>query len=357
MKRNTINTLSHIMIWSTFFVLLMLFMPFYDMKPWLFFGMFGFLMGYYYLNNLILVPRFLAQKCFWQFFGITFVILLIYLYFSDLGDWLRPPFETIMPERMPLHRPDFGPDSRMLLPKSDDIPMFKPLLIHIPFNSLLTFLLVFMVSTGTKIIGSWFDTEQRRNQAEQEKSQAELSALKAQINPHFLFNTLNNLYHMSMQKSEETPDTILKLADLMRFVLTETQLDTIPLNKEIDVINQYIHLQKIRLTEKTTIDFRIKGDSKQHNIAPLLLLPFVENAFKYGVSTHTASTISIILTIENNGIIFNVKNKKMNTNTTNTGTGLQNVKRRLQLTYPNQHILKTRITQDDYTIHLTIKEL
>jgi LytS/YehU family sensor histidine kinase len=220
---------------------------------------------------------------------------------------------------------------------------------------LVSFVLVFMISTGTRIITFWFDTEQRKKQAEKEKVDAELTALKAQINPHFLFNTLNSIYYMSIQKSDDAPETIIKLSDLMRFVLTETQAQFIPLNKEIECINQYIDLQAMRLPKKTVVDFKVEGDIEQQIIAPLMLLPFVENAFKHGVSTHVESKILIHLDVKKDWLLFHAENKKEHqTIKKSTRIGLSNVVRRLELTYPQKHNLKIDESGNTFKVDLKI---
>lgn len=363
LREKSIKTITHIMIWSAVLVLLLLFMPFYDMHlmrmPAYFLGMFALLIAYYYFNSHILVPHLLAKGRFLLFIVITIIILVLYTYLSDAYDWLRPPnrlnsIEGYSPSDFLPGRPENGPRPLRVPGKPDGL--FKSPRFRFPFSSVLTFLLVFMVSTGTRIIASWFETERKKNMAEQEKSQAELSALKAQINPHFLFNTLNNLYHMAMQKSDETPETILKLADLMRFVLTETQADLIPLGKEVECINQYIHLHRLRLTRKTTVDFIIEGEIESYYVAPLLLLPFVENAFKYGVSTHLTSKILISLLVRNDELCFSVENRKVTSvdGKEKTGLGLQNVKRRLELSYPDRHKLEISQSDESYSVKLKI---
>ena len=209
-KDKPIKTITHVMIWVAFLVLLLLFMPFYDMRlvhmPGKFMGLYALLIAYYYFNSMVLVPFLLAKKRFWEFVGITLVILVLYIFLSDAFDWLRPPERIHIAPLKPDSFPPGGPD-QMIPPQERGANGFRMLLpphFRFPYSSVLTFLLVFMVSTGIRIITSWFETERKSSLAEQEKSQAELSALKAQINPHFLFNTLNNLYHMAMVKSDET---------------------------------------------------------------------------------------------------------------------------------------------------------
>jgi hypothetical protein len=379
MKERTIKIIVHALIWSAFLVLLLIFMPFYDVKlqqmPFYFFSMFVILIGYYYFNSLVLVPWLLAPGKFLTFTIITLIIFSLYIYLSDALDWMRPPGEiTFRSELVPPPPQDipgngelnpFIPGNSEVRPADrnpgSDINRRNKLLLtnprfKFPLSPTLTFLLVFMMSTGTRIISFWFESERDKNRAEREKSQAELLALKAQLNPHFLFNTLNSIYYLARKKSDTTPDVILKLSDLMRFVLTETTAESIPLEKEVESMQQYIDLQQLRLTDKTGVIFETTGEIKDQKIAPLLLLPFVENAFKFGVSSHTASVISIFLSIQNDKLSFIVRNSKVNSirSEESTGTGLNNVRQRLSLTYPGKHALKIQETDADYDVELKI---
>jgi hypothetical protein len=378
MKERTVQILVHILIWSAFLVFLLVFIPFYDLKllemPLYFFGMTAILIGYYYFNSLVLVPLLFAREKFWKFAVVTLVIFSLYLYLSVSLDWMHPPPQRSFRET-PAPPP---PDSSPITNESFMPPVGRPetpgpgaenysfarqrkLLIadpriKIPLSPTLIFILVFMVSTGTRVISYWFESERNRIRAEKEKSFAELTALKAQLNPHFLFNTLNSIYFLARKKSDATPEVILKLSDLMRFVLTETTAGSIPLVKELESIRQYIDLQKLRLTGKTKIIFEITGEAGNLSIAPLLLLPFVENAFKYGVSSHRHSEILISLTMMQDRLTFLVKNGKVGASVSekSTGTGLKNVVRRLNLTYPGKHALKIGETETEYVAELKI---
>jgi hypothetical protein len=378
MKERTVQILVHILIWSAFLLFLLIFIPFYDIKllemPLYFFGMTAILIGYYYFNSLILVPVLFARGRFWSFALVTFLILLLYLYLSDKLDWMQPPPQHSFREYPAPPPPGpFSKNKQYFMPPRErpgtpvtgnetsnnvrqrKFPTSDPR-IKIPLSSTLIFILIFMVSTGTRVISYWFESERNRIRAEKEKSVAELSALKAQINPHFLFNVLNSIYFLSRKKSDATPEVILKLSDLMRFLLTETTAGYIPLEKEVESIRQYIDLQKLRLTEKTKIIFETIGEAGNLSIAPLLLLPFVENAFKYGVSSHRHSEIMISLTMMQDRLMFMVKNGKAGTPVSekSTGTGLKNVVRRLNLTYPDKHALKIGETETGYVVELKI---
>ncbi len=378
MKERTVQILVHILIWSAFLIFLLIFIPFYDIKllemPFYFFGMTAILIGYYYFNSMFLVPVLFAREKFWGFALVTLLIFSLYLYLSDTLDWMRPPQHRSFreypanPPPGPFSKkkdyivPPVGrPDNPIRPPEMHSNTMQRKILIidpriKFPMSPTFTFILVFMVSTGTRVISYWFESERNRIRAEKEKTIAELSALKAQLNPHFLFNTLNSIYFLARKKSDTTPEVILKLSDLMRFVLTETTAEFIPLEKEVESIRQYIDLQKLRLTGKTKIIFEKDGEAGNLSIAPLLLLPFVENAFKFGVSSHTNSEIAISLNFIQDRLTFLIRNSKVGTSVSekSTGTGLKNVVRRLNLAYPNKHALKIGETDTEYSVELKI---
>ncbi|BBE18688.1 two-component system sensor protein, no kinase domain [Aquipluma nitroreducens] len=185
----------------------------------------------------------------------------------------------------------------------------------------------------------------------------ELSALKAQINPHFLFNNLNTIYSMASQKDERTADVVLKLSDFLRYVLYDTSSETIPLEKEIEIIRTYIELQKERINSKiTTVEFETEGNFTNAQIAPLLLLPLAENCFKHGIGKNT-STIRINISYDGAKLTFSTENQvapRERTDTEKTGgLGIQNVEKRLTLIYPDRHSLE--IQEKDGIFRLEMK--
>ena len=309
-----------------------------------------FIILVYYINTLFLIPKFLAKEK-WLWYSLSIVVcLFIFLYLPrEIATRIAEP-EILNPQnREFIRNPAFQGK-----PRYTGIGRRRPLAD--PYNTVL-FLLVFTVGTCISVIQRWLQTEQTRKETENEKLNTELSFLKSQVNPHFFFNTLNNIYSLAVVRSEKTAPAVMKLSSIMRYILTETQSDLVPLRNEIDFIHNFIDLQKVRLTDKVVLNFSAEGDIDNLLIAPLIFIPFVENAFKYGVSTKESSSISIDIKTEGNNIVFNSVNYVVvteNTLTENTGIGINNVKRRLELMYPDKHLLTTVEKDNYYTVHLEI---
>jgi LytS/YehU family sensor histidine kinase len=185
-------------------------------------------------------------------------------------------------------------------------------------------------------------SQQERMQAEKEKIVSELQLLKAQVHPHFLFNTLNNIYSFSLENSAKTPEMILKLSSLLSYMLYDCKEEEVLLEKEIEVMKNYIDLEKERYDNKIDISLNIEGDVKDKFIAPLLMLPFLENAFKHGTSEQLDKTwLSIDIAVQKFALrckIVNSKNELVPFR--ETGIGIQNVRKRLRFLYPGKHELK-----------------
>ncbi|MEZ4774455.1 MAG: histidine kinase [Bacteroidia bacterium] len=205
---------------------------------------------------------------------------------------------------------------------------------------------------------AWFREQQNRRSLEQEKLKAELSALKHQINPHFLFNILNGLYGLAYQNDDEpTAEGIAKLSHLMRYMLYESNDNAVLLDKEIRYMENYIDLQRLRTQGAVDIDFSVKGEVQGKKIAPMILIPFVENAFKHGVSTAKPSSIVIQLNILENDLSFRVVNTIHRSESSAApfgGIGLKNVEKRLNLLYKNAFRLEIDQKNGFFEINLTI---
>lgn len=221
------------------------------------------------------------------------------------------------------------------------------------------FFLIYTTGTGMAAFFIRRNIMFRKENDEKENLQKEmeLNYLKEQVNPHFLFNSLNSIYALSRQQSPETPDVVMQLSELMRYQLESTKKDTVLLKEELEFIENYLLLEEKRLSKRCTIEFLIKGDLLNLRIAPMLLIPFVENAVKHGAqSTNEQSTIDISVGIEKSALHFCIVNSKpsMTSELKRKGFGLENVKRRLNLLYPNSHTLEIDDKGKLYCVNLSI---
>lgn len=310
------------------------------------FATYVLLLGFFYLNYFWLIPRLFFQKKYvslvlWTlacFLVITF--LPMYL-FSDGQFWGGggPPRP-----RMDMLRPDGfrgGPPRR---PRREFFWFFMV------SHHFLLFLVVAFFSYVLKISNRW-------KQSEQEKLQAEVSYLKAQINPHFLFNTLNSIYALAILKSDQTPSAVTKLSGMMRYVLSEAENEWVALEKEIVYIRSYIELQQLRFGDTFPLTFEVHGSPVGKKIAPLLLIPFVENAFKHGINAEEEASIHIKIEIEDEDLKLKFYNRKVSVQLSpeeTSGVGLQNTRNRLKLLYPGRYVLLIEDQADSFLVNLTL---
>lgn len=226
----------------------------------------------------------------------------------------------------------------------------------------LFFVVYISITSLLKLSKTWFTVNELHRtllNSEKEKVQIELKALKAQINPHFFFNTLNSIYSMALDKDDRLPRTVLQLSDLMRYFLYESKEDFVQLQKELQILNDYINLQKIRSNEKLEVENIVEGIVQQQKIAPLLLIAFIENAFKHGVKGSTGQCyIRLYLHVKENILNFHLENNKGVVDDVEKneykGVGLENVKRRLDLIYPGKHELMIQETEDRFFVQLQL---
>ncbi|QGY45727.1 sensor histidine kinase [Maribellus comscasis] len=205
----------------------------------------------------------------------------------------------------------------------------------------------------------WYIEEQKNKKMAEEKLAAELNFLKAQIHPHFLFNTLNNLYTLTLLKSEEAPDIVLKLSELLDYMIYKSNIRFVPLANELEIVEGYIDLEKMRYSERLELSYSVNGEADKHQIAPLILLPFIENCFKHGASKDRIKPVvdieinimSEFLTLK---AINSVPEKKGKEEPENEGIGLSNVKRRLELIYPDKYELEINSNNRLFGVELKI---
>lgn len=293
-----------------------------------------FLMVVAYLNYFIIMPRFLIYKNGFryalEFAGMAVTILFVYVIVKR---WLVDGYT---------HQAEFFYSSRFAI------------------GTFVTSVLVSAFIALFRFFSEWHDLEEQRKELKSEKLIAELKFLKNQVNPHFLFNTLNNLYSLAYSKSPKTTEVISRLSQMMRYMVYDSNHDLVPLEKEIDYMQNYISLEKLRLNDVIPITFEIEGDPKQKKIAPLLLIPFLENAFKHGVSNSSPdSWVRAKLVTKGPHLHFEVTNSRLNhhgtAGATNSGIGLENVRKRLELNYADVYDLKIASTDSQFSAILDIQ--
>ncbi len=293
-----------------------------------YFGVINILL--FYINYLIILPTFLNRK---KYLWVALSILLLVMVTAFIKCGLAYYFYDIVIKRN---------GSKVVIDFWD-------------YYSSAAFVSCFFIflSTVLKFIQDWFLNEKVKSNLENENLIAELAFLKSQINPHFLFNSLNNIYSLAYQKSEKTPEAILKLSEIMRYMLYESNEDKVALSDEIRYLENYIELQKLRFKDNISIKFDINGDPLGLMITPLVLISFVENAFKHGIATDIENPISIVLNLSDDKLLFHVSNIKSSMNKDITGgIGLQNVQRRLSLIYKDRYRLHIDDNNDIYNCEL-----
>ncbi|MBS1637918.1 MAG: sensor histidine kinase [Bacteroidetes bacterium] len=299
------------------------------------------LVAYFYFNYYVIVPSFYFNKKFTWFIACT---LLGYMLVSFI------PYLLINQDYEPV--PVSGLPSmiqqRMFVPYRGSA--FRQFFFHELNQHFPQFVIVFSFSLLMRIRDRW-------RIAEKEKVDVELSYLKAQINPHFLFNTLNSIYSMAIEKSDNTPEAVVKLSAMMRYVLSEANKDFVPLEKEIAYLQSYIALQRFRFGGSVKLSFDIFGSPDGYRIPPLILIPFVENAFKHGVNAEEDSEIFVEINIKENNLSLFVGNRKVKVHITEeekSGIGINNVRNRLNLLYPGRHTLLIDDTNTHYVMRLNL---
>jgi len=295
---------------------------------------YALLLAFFYLNYFLLIPRLYFTEKYLVYFVIVLGCVSLVIVLPELithrhfGGHLPPKFSGDHP-------------SEGGLPPKRRGPWF----FFQTGQYVLIFLVLFFFSLLLKIRERW-------SRAEKERLNNELSLLKAQINPHFLFNTLNSIYSLAIRKDDRTADAIVQLSELMRYSIREANDDWVPLEKEISYIRNYISLQRSRLENTVQIHYEEKVDAQNKKIAPLILISFIENAFKHGVNPDKPSAIEIRISIEGNDLSLFVSNKKVNLNPDTEGIGVQNSKTRLQLLYAGKHKLSIKDEADNYIVDL-----
>ena len=291
----------------------------------------------FYMNYLVLVPYLLLKKRVLWYVLISIVFLaLVNLSFDH--------FNVMAPiERIEGFKEVIG-----------EFPGFQMIRTGIPVLVSITF---FLLGGIIRIIINYYKKAQDSKEREVERVNFELKYLKSQLSPHFLFNSLNSIYSLVRSKSDNAPEAVLQLSGLMRYMLYEANQDYVPLQREMDYISDYISLQKLRLSNTNGVKLKIEGDAEGKSIYPLLLISYVENAFKYGVDNSGITRVVTHIHIYDRTLSFSVRNAKglkKNEKKESSGIGLQNIKERLELLYKNSYDLKIRNEKDFYEANLNL---
>lgn len=283
-----------------------------------------------YTTLYFLVPKFLLQRKYLPFFTgfvILVVICALYTVLAQLSLWGDPNLQGAS--------------------------------ISVGRN-VLPFIHVTAIAASIRLLKFWYLQKKYTMEAEQQRTAAELKLLKAQLHPHFLFNTLNNLYSHTLEFSPKSPEIVLRLSALLRFMIYESNSPRISLSREVDLLQDYISLEKMRYGERLDVSVNISGDIHKYQIAPLLLLPFLENAFKHGTSKQIDQCwISLNLSLDGSQMKFKLINSidpvKETGPAIQGGVGLQNINKRLEILYDGKYKLETKKLEEVYVVNLELQ--
>ena len=287
-----------------------------------------------YLNLLYLIPNYLTKNQFWTYLGLLLLSILVIT-----------PIEALILYLIYSGNPEAQENVVINL----NLYFIPPLLIACG-------------STLFKIINDWVRDLREKQELEKRTMQSELRFLKSQINPHFLFNTLNSLYALTLKKSDNAPEIVIKLSEMMRYMLYECNEKRVLLSKEVNYLHNYLALEKLRQPKDIDIKFEVEGTVSHQMIAPLMFIPFLENSFKHGLSNNLSDGfVHIYLNVEGEDVKLRIENSKpeklpvRDPKRKSGGIGLVNVKRRLNLLYPEQYSLNIEDNPKSYAIELGLK--
>ncbi|PWU00416.1 MAG: histidine kinase [Bacteroidetes bacterium] len=337
-SRKWVTILLHLAAWIILFSLPFLLRPSMDNKqhgasgdeqPFLYhyFTNAVLWIGFFYLNALVIIPKLLYRKKYWQIAIIYVATVVALVLYSSLF------FKFF------IHHTEFKYRSSFLF-------------------TIFIFLFFSGCSTAYQLIRDKIKADQILKEKENENLKTELSLLRSQVSPHFMFNVLNNMVALARKQSDQLEPSLIKLSSLMRYMLYEADEETVPLEKEIEYLRSYIDLQQQRFGRNVQVNVAFDVSNDNHYIEPMLLIPFVENAFKHGTGMIEDARIDIDLKTEKNKLLFSVRNKfnniSNNVKDKTSGIGLANVKRRLNLLYGGKHSLLINKNDDCFRVSLEI---
>lgn len=341
-KNKNITILSHVLVWLVLFSMPYLLSYGQEQEMhrviahfWipLFFSAIIF-----YLNYFELIDRYLFPKKTLQFILLNTVLIALFLF---LKETIEDNFFQDFTKKRLENTERSGPPFKIAI-----------------YIQLLTYLAPLFFSVALKSTKRWAKTEAERKEAANFKLKSELQHLHYQLQPHFFFNSLNNIYSLVDISPDQAKSSIHSLSKLMRYMLYETNLEVVPLTKEIDFLKKYIDLMKLRVSDKTRVTYHFPSEETGIQVAPLLFISLIENAFKHGVSATQPSTIDIDMTCNDNTVRFVIENDNLPKKTddkSGSGIGLVNIEKRLELLYPEKNSFKTFVKDNSFVGQLEIE--
>lgn len=321
----------------------------------------GLLIGMVYLHLRVLMPVLLARKRYLEYAGAVAAVIICgtwLVHVVETYSWNRVYENTLLVPELPANREHDG------TPVLHEVRIEEDINVNLnPRNKLvldaLTVCRYLVISVLLKFIDDFFQQRTVLDRIRYEKAAAELNYLKAQINPHFLFNTLNNLYGLVLERSDKAAETVLKLSDMMKYLLTESEADQVPLSKDLQHLRHYFDLECLRLADTADVQFAVEGSVGEQRIVPLLLLPLLENAFKHGVHRGRRGDVFLKTTVrvDGNRLTLDIANNRPPAGKPahSLGLGIENVKKRLELSYPGRYQLETEEDERQFRTFLRLQ--
>lgn len=291
----------------------------------------------FYANYFVLIDRFYFTKKIIAFVGVNALFITVFLL---LREYLESNYFQELARRTLASDDDSGSRLKMFI-----------------YGQIASYMAPLLFAIAVKTTERWVTTEAERKETANIKLQSELQHLHYQLQPHFFFNSLNNIYAMVDVSPDEAKKSIHSLSKLMRYMLYETNMEVVPLTKEIDFMKKYIDLMKLRVSDKTKVNYNFPSEDTGIQVAPLLFVSLIENAFKHGVSGSKESTIQINLVIVDKRVLFTIENDnfpKKSDDKSGSGIGLVNIEKRLALLYPQRSELSTEVRDNRFVAQLEI---
>ena len=351
-RKSKLSILLHLSAWFVFFILPQILSSYYweyqSYFAWVFYLNAAIYILIFYINYFWLVPKFYFNEKKTPYFFLS-IILIIGFYFVLI----------YIPQIVHNHTHNriFGENFNNF--REENNVLRNPFQLIQIYQYAITSFVVTGFSFGLRVFEKHSASEKRQKELEKEKLNSELAFLKNQVSPHFFFNTLNNIYSLIEVNTNDAREAVMKLSKLMRYLLYESESGKTQLRHEIKFMEHYIDLMRLRLSPKVELNFQFPEKDNNLKVPPLLFIPFIENAFKHGISYREKSFIYIILKLEGQKMFFSCKNtigkqldKEINGN--HSGIGLENVKKRLKLLFPETHILSIESSKTEFNVNLEI---